>query len=38
VQSIPHSDKRGAGDAGMADPILRVGYHVVEIHDELAPA
>ena len=38
VQGIPHSDKRGAGDAGMADPILRVGYHVVEIHDELAPA
>jgi hypothetical protein len=38
VQSIPHSGERGAGDAGMADLILRVGYHVVEIHHELAPA
>ena len=26
VQSIPHSAKRGAGDAGMADLILRAGY------------
>src|SRR2546429_9702166 len=38
VQSIPHSGERDAGDAGMADLILRVGYHIVEIHDELAPA
>jgi hypothetical protein len=38
VQSIPHSGERGAGDAGMADLIVRAGYHVVEIHDELAPA
>jgi hypothetical protein len=38
VQSIPHSGERGAGDAGMADLILRVGYHIFEIHDELASA
>ena len=38
VQSIPHSGERGAGDAGMADLIVRTGYHVVEIHNELAPA
>jgi hypothetical protein len=38
VQSIPYSGERGPGDAAMTDLILRVGYHVVEIHDELAPA
>ena len=31
VQSIPHSGERGAGDARMADLIVRAGYHVVEI-------
>jgi hypothetical protein len=38
VQDIPHSGERGTGDTGMADLVLRAGYHVVEIHDELAPA
>jgi hypothetical protein len=36
VQFIPHDAGRGADDAGVTHPILRVWNHVVEIHDQLA--
>jgi hypothetical protein len=37
MQLIPHDMRRGLDDPGLAQPVLRVGHHVIKIHDELAP-
>jgi hypothetical protein len=38
MQLIPHHGEWGADGARVTHAMVRVGYHVVEIHDEFAPA